>query len=69
MFEINIHPIGRIIRGIVGLFGLSLIFWGPKSLLGLFGLIPLITALVGWCPPYTWLGINTCKWGQNPRNP
>jgi hypothetical protein len=64
MFEINIHPVERVIRAIVGLVGLSLIFWGPKSLLGLFGLIPLVTALVGWCPPYSWLGINTCKLGK-----
>lgn len=61
MFEVNIHPVERVVRGIVGLLGLSLIFWGPKSLLGLFGLIPLVTAILGWCPPYSWLGINTCK--------
>jgi hypothetical protein len=24
-------------------------------------LVPLATGLVGWCPPYTLLGINTCK--------
>lgn len=67
MFEKNIHPVERAIRGIVGLFGISLVFWGPKSLLGLFGLIPLVTALLGWCPPYSWLGINTCKLGK--KNP
>jgi hypothetical protein len=23
--------------------------------------VPLATGLVGWCPPYSLLGINTCK--------
>ena len=60
MFEVNIHPIERVIRGIVGLAVLSLVVWGPKSLWGLLGLIPLATALSGWCPPYSLLGFSTC---------
>jgi Protein of unknown function (DUF2892) len=28
--------------------------------LGLIGLVPLLTALVGWCPAYGALGVNTC---------
>jgi hypothetical protein len=64
MVSVNIHPIERVVRGIVGLFLISLIFWGPKSLWGLIGLIPLLTALLGWCPPYSLLGINTCKLGK-----
>jgi hypothetical protein len=57
----NIGTIDRIIRVVVGLVALSLIFVGPKSLWGLLGLIPLVTALVGWCPPYAMLGIKTCR--------
>ena len=60
MVTVNIHPIERVIRGIVGLAVLSLVVWGPKSNWGLLGLLPLVTALVGWCPPYSLLGINTC---------
>ena len=60
MLKVNIHPIERVIRGIVGLAVLSLVVLGPKSLWGLLGLIPLVTALVGWCPPYAMLGISTC---------
>jgi hypothetical protein len=26
----------------------------------LIGLVPLLTALVGWCPAYGALGVNTC---------
>jgi len=57
----NIGGIDRFIRIIVGLFLISLIFWGPKTLWGLIGLIPLVTALMGWCPPYALLGISTNK--------
>ena len=28
---------------------------------GAIGAIPLLTALIGWCPPYAMLGISTCK--------
>lgn len=28
---------------------------------GLIGLIPLITAFIGFCPIYTILGVSTCK--------
>jgi hypothetical protein len=28
--------------------------------LGLIGLVPLLTALAGWCPAYTILGVKTC---------
>ncbi len=55
----NTHSVERFIRVIVGLFVLSLIFWGPKSLWGLLGLIPLLTGSTGWCPLYTILGIST----------
>ncbi|MGC8763860.1 MAG: YgaP family membrane protein [Acidobacteriota bacterium] len=61
MFTVNIHPVERVIRALVGLGVLSLVFVGPKSLWGLLGLVPLLTALVGWCPPYALLGISTCR--------
>ncbi len=32
-----------------------------QSWLGAAGLIPLFTALTGWCPAYLPLGISTCK--------
>nr|NJM03680.1 DUF2892 domain-containing protein [Desulfobacula sp.] len=59
----NIHNIERVIRVVVGLIILSLVFAGPKSLWGLVGILPILTGLVGWCPPYQLLGISTCKKG------
>lgn len=60
MFVVNIHPVERVIRGIAGLFILSLVVWGPRSAWGLLGILPLATAISGWCPPYSLLGISTC---------
>ncbi len=53
----NVGTIDRTIRIIIGLVIISLIFWGPKSAWGLIGILPLMTGLVGWCPPYTLFGI------------
>lgn len=56
----NVGTIDRLLRVIVGLALLSLIFIGPKTLWGLVGLIPLGTALIGFCPAYALFGIRTC---------
>ena len=57
----NIGNIERIVRIIVGLGILSLVVVGPQTLWGLVGLVPLLTGVIGWCPPYAMLGISTCK--------
>lgn len=57
----NIGGTERIIRVIVGLAIVSLAFIGPASPWAFLGLIPVLTGLIGWCPPYALLGINTCK--------
>jgi energy-converting hydrogenase Eha subunit E len=54
------HPVERVLRVVVGLVGISLVFLGPKTAWGWFGLIPLLTGVTGLCPLYTVLGISTC---------
>jgi hypothetical protein len=46
---------------VAGLAVLSLVVVGPKTLWGLVGLVPLATGIVGSCPLYSILGINTCS--------
>lgn len=60
IFPVNEHLVERVLRVILGLIGLSLVFVGPKTPLGYFGFIPLLTGLVGSCPLYTLLGFSTC---------
>ncbi len=57
----NIGGIERVIRIIVGLALIAIVFVGPQTNWGWIGVIPLVTGLIGWCPPYALLGINTCK--------
>lgn len=57
----NIGDIERIIRIVGGLVLISLAVTGTVGVWGWLGLVPLATGLVGWCPPYSLLGINTCK--------
>ena len=57
----NVGNIDRVLRVIVGIFLLSLAFIGPQTPWGWIGIIPLGTALIGFCPAYRIFGINTCK--------
>ncbi len=59
--QLNVGSIDRVARVIIGLALLALVFVGPKTLWGLIGLIPLGTALVGYCPAYGLLGICTTR--------
>ncbi len=53
---------GGIDRAVRILLGLGIIAWGylNQNWWGAVGLVPLATGLMGWCPAYTLLGINTC---------
>ncbi len=57
----NVGSIDRVLRIIVGLVLISLVFIGPQTPWGWIGIVPLATALLGWCPAYSLLGIKTCK--------
>ncbi len=51
----------RIAAGFL-LIGAALGIYGPAytSAWGWIGVIPLVTGLVGYCPAYSLLGMNTC---------
>jgi hypothetical protein len=59
LMKTNMGSIDRIVRGVAGV---ALIAW---ALLGgpvwaWIGLVPLLTAAIGWCPAYVPFGISTC---------
>ena len=56
----NVGGIDRFLRIIVGLVLVSLVFVGPQTPWGWLGVIPLATALIGWCPLYAPFGISSC---------
>lgn len=57
----NVGSIDRVLRIILGLGLISIVFIGPQTPWGWIGVVPLVTALLGWCPAYSLLGIKTCK--------
>ena len=72
--SVNVGSFDRIFRIVVGLVLLAMTplavsFGSPLggilpagySNLAWIGVVPLFTALVGWCPLYSILGIKTCK--------
>lgn len=63
----NVGTLDRLLRIVVGLGLLSLVFIGPQTPWGLIGLIPLGTALIGFCPAYALFGIRTCPLSREKR--
>ena len=55
----NVGKDDRIIRALIGVGFISLVFVGPETAWGWFGLVPLLTAGMGFCPLYTKLGLDT----------
>jgi len=58
--KLNVGSIDRWVRIVLGLT-ISAAGFYFKSWFGLIGLVPLVTAFVGWCPLYVVLGISTCR--------
>ena len=56
--------IDRVVRIVLGLVLIGLTLAGQIGAWGWVGLVPLATGALGWCPPYSLLGINTCKTRQ-----
>ena len=56
----NEGSLDRAVRAIAGLVLVGATLAGAIGPWGWIGVVPLLTAAVGWCPLYTVLGINTC---------
>ena len=57
----NVGGIDRTLRIVLGLVLIALAATGTVGWWGYVGVVPLLTGLVGWCPPYALLGWNTCS--------
>lgn len=56
----NVGGIDKIVRIVAGLVLIALAIMGIGAPWTYIGIVPLLTGLVGWCPAYTLLGVNTC---------
>lgn len=57
----NVGTLDRTLRITAGLVLVGLALTGTVGWWGWLGLVPIATGLIGWCPPYSLLGITTCK--------
>jgi DUF2892 family protein len=59
----NVGGTDRILRIFAGLVLLAIAIFRPGTgydWVGWIGVVPLLTALIGWCPAYSLFGINSC---------
>jgi hypothetical protein len=57
----NVGGIDRILRFVVGIVLVALAATGTIGAWGYIGIVPIVTAALGWCPAYLPFGISTCK--------
>lgn len=57
----NVGNIERIVRIAAGLVLMALAATSTLGVWAWLGVVPLATGILGWCPPYSLWGINTCK--------
>ena len=56
----NVGGIDRIVRAVIGLALIALTLAGTIGVWGWIGVVPLLTAALGFCPLYTMLGFSSC---------
>ena len=59
LFKNNVGNIDRIIRVVVGIILVGNVFYALQHPVGWLGVILIVTGIVGKCPLYSILGINT----------
>lgn len=69
--SINEGSIDRLLRIVVGLVLLAMTpqlgamigspLGAPLGNIAWIGVVPLLTGLIGWCPAYSLIGVNTCS--------
>ncbi|MBL8443406.1 MAG: DUF2892 domain-containing protein [Zoogloeaceae bacterium] len=61
----NVGGMDKIVRIVAGLVLIALAIMGIGAPWTYIGVVPLVTGLMGWCPAYTLLGMNTCPASKN----
>ncbi|MEI6028997.1 MAG: DUF2892 domain-containing protein [Betaproteobacteria bacterium] len=59
--QTNVGGIDRILRAVIGLALIALTLAGTIGVWGWVGVVPLVTAALGFCPLYTVLGFSSCS--------
>jgi hypothetical protein len=57
----NVGGYDRVARVVLGVVLIALAATGTVGAWGYIGIVPILTAAIGWCPAYLPFGISTCK--------
>jgi hypothetical protein len=57
----NVGGIDKILRIVAGVGLIGATVAGLLPVWGYIGIVPLATGLIGWCPAYPLLGMNSCS--------
>jgi hypothetical protein len=63
--QTNVGGIDKILRIVAGLILIALGIMGIGAPWTFIGIVPLATGLMGWCPAYKLIGVNTCPLKKN----
>ena len=58
--QANVGMVDRVVRAVIGVALIGASLSGAIGAWGWIGLVPLATALVGFCPAYRLLGLSSC---------
>ena len=64
--KVNMGGIDRTLRIVVGLALIVMAVTGTIGVWGWIGVVPLLTAIVGYCPAYAPFGLSTCAKKDRP---
>jgi hypothetical protein len=66
MMKVNMGGIDRTLRIVVGLALIVMAVTGTIGVWGWIGVVPVLTAIVGYCPAYAPFGFSTCAKKDRP---
>jgi len=64
VMKMNVGMVDKGVRIAAGAILIALTLTETIGIWGWIGVVPIVTALMGWCPLYQIIGINSCPAGK-----
>jgi hypothetical protein len=65
--KLNVGAIDRTLRGSIGLLFVTSTLIGAIGIWGYLGVVPLVSAILGFCPAYRLAGFSSCVGDESKR--
>lgn len=63
----NVGTVDRAVRVVAGVALIGLAATGTVGVWGWIGVVPLLTGIIGFCPAYKLVGLNTCPISKSEK--